>query len=126
MKTEGAKAPRPITSSAGASVRALRRRLEIEGYLKPASGDAAQRAGADLTAALQAASREVPQLVISDYRLGGWEDGLQAIERLREAAGQMLPALLISSAVAASLAAPLRGESWNERGASQLLNSGSS
>ncbi|MFG0583364.1 ATP-binding protein [Pseudomonas sp. zjy_9] len=55
------------------------------------------QACADLTAALQAASREVPQLVISDYRLGGGEDGLQAIERLREAAGQMLPALLISA-----------------------------
>lgn len=27
----------------------------------------------------------------------------------------MLPALLLSSAVAASLAAPLRGASWNER-----------
>lgn len=55
------------------------------------------QACADLTAALQAASREVPHLVISDYRLGGREDGLQAIERLREAAGQMLPALLISA-----------------------------
>lgn len=55
------------------------------------------QACADLTAALQAASREAPQLVISDYRLGGREDGLQAIERLREAAGQMLPALLISA-----------------------------
>ncbi|WP_175253567.1 hybrid sensor histidine kinase/response regulator [Pseudomonas sp. BMW13] len=55
------------------------------------------QACADLTTALQAASREVPHLVISDYRLGGGEDGLQAIERLREAAGQMLPALLISA-----------------------------
>ena len=34
----------------------------------------------------------------------------------------MLPALLLCSAVAASLAAPLRGASWNERGASQLLH----
>ncbi|WP_134677960.1 hybrid sensor histidine kinase/response regulator [Ectopseudomonas khazarica] len=55
------------------------------------------QACADLATALQAASREAPQLVISDYRLGGREDGLQAIERLREAAGQMLPALLISA-----------------------------
>jgi hypothetical protein len=34
----------------------------------------------------------------------------------------MLPALLLCSAIAASLAAPLRGASWNERGASQLLH----
>ena len=33
----------------------------------------------------------------------------------------MLPALLLCGAVAASLAAPLRGASWNERGATQLL-----
>ncbi|MBU3056100.1 ATP-binding response regulator [Pseudomonas indica] len=58
---------------------------------------------ADLPQALgrQAAFR--PQVLISDYRLAGEEDGLKAIERLREAAGQMLPALLISADVSPEL-----------------------
>ncbi|QNH04951.1 hybrid sensor histidine kinase/response regulator [Pseudomonas sp. B11D7D] len=55
------------------------------------------QACADLASALQALRQEAPQLLISDYRLAEQEDGLQAIERLREAAGQMLPALLISA-----------------------------
>ncbi|EZH79539.1 histidine kinase [Ectopseudomonas composti] len=55
------------------------------------------QACADLASALQALRVDTPQLLISDYRLAEQEDGLQAIERLREAAGQMLPALLISA-----------------------------
>lgn len=55
------------------------------------------QACADLAGALQALRQEVPQLLISDYRLAERGDGLQAIERLREAAGQMLPALLITA-----------------------------
>ncbi|MDU9410573.1 hybrid sensor histidine kinase/response regulator [Pseudomonas sp. zfem001] len=55
------------------------------------------QACADLTSALQVLRVDTPQLLISDYRLAEQEDGLQAIERLREAAGLMLPALLISA-----------------------------
>lgn len=55
------------------------------------------QACADLAGALVALRAEPPQLLISDYRLAEQGDGLQAIERLREAAGQMLPALLISA-----------------------------
>ncbi|KJU78684.1 histidine kinase [Ectopseudomonas oleovorans] len=55
------------------------------------------QACADLAGALQALRQEAPQLLISDYRLAERGDGLQAIERLREAAGQMLPALLITA-----------------------------
>lgn len=55
------------------------------------------QACADLASALQVLHVDTPQLLISDYRLAGQEDGLQAIERLREAAGLMLPALLISA-----------------------------
>lgn len=55
------------------------------------------QACADLASALQALQQEAPQLLISDYRLAEKGDGLQAIERLREAAGQMLPALLITA-----------------------------
>lgn len=51
---------------------------------------------ADLAAALHGL-QPPPQLLISDYRLAAAEDGLRAIERLREAAGSMLPALLISA-----------------------------
>lgn len=51
---------------------------------------------ADLDQALQRLEQAAPQLLISDYRLAT-EDGLRAIERLREAAGRMLPALLISA-----------------------------
>ncbi|MDZ4192356.1 MAG: response regulator [Pseudomonas sp.] len=50
-----------------------------------------------MAGALQALRQEAPQLLISDYRLAERGDGLQAIERLREAAGQMLPALLITA-----------------------------
>ncbi|MEX6502585.1 hybrid sensor histidine kinase/response regulator [Pseudomonas zhanjiangensis] len=52
---------------------------------------------ADLPAALCSLQTAAPQLLISDYRLAAVEDGLRAIDRLREAAGQMLPALLISA-----------------------------
>lgn len=55
------------------------------------------QACADLASALQVLRVDTPQLLISDYRLAEQEDGLQAIERLREAAGLMLPALLISA-----------------------------
>lgn len=55
------------------------------------------QACADLASALQVLRVDTPQLLISDYRLAEQEYGLQAIERLREAAGLMLPALLISA-----------------------------
>ena len=44
-----------------------------------------------------------PQVLISDYRLAATEDGLRVIERLREEAGRMLPALLITADVSADL-----------------------
>jgi len=52
---------------------------------------------ADLEAALACLAEAQPQLLISDYRLAAKEDGLYAIECLREAAGLMLPALLITA-----------------------------
>ncbi len=58
---------------------------------------------ADLGAALECLAEAAPQLLISDYRLAAAEDGLRAIERLREAAGQMLPALLISADISPEL-----------------------
>lgn len=61
------------------------------------------QACADLATALQALRQQVPQVLISDYRLAECADGLQAIERLRETAGQMLPALLISADLGSEL-----------------------
>lgn len=52
---------------------------------------------ADLKQALERLEQAAPQLLISDYRLAAADDGLRAIERLREAAGRMLPALLVSA-----------------------------
>lgn len=58
---------------------------------------------ADLPTALQRAGQTLPHLLISDYRLAAEEDGLRAIERLREQAGRMLPAMLISADVSPEL-----------------------
>lgn len=58
---------------------------------------------AELPAALAQVEAFQPQLLISDFRLGGGEDGLDALERLREHAGQMLPALLVSADVSSEL-----------------------
>jgi len=58
---------------------------------------------ASLDEALLAVGETPPQLLISDYRLGAQEDGLRALERLREAAGRMLPALLITADVTPEL-----------------------
>lgn len=58
---------------------------------------------ADLQAALECLAEAAPQLLISDYRLAANEDGLRAIERLREEAGCMLPALLISADISPAL-----------------------
>lgn len=44
-----------------------------------------------------------PQLLISDYRLSGELDGLQALEAMRERSGSMLPALLVSADVSPAL-----------------------
>ncbi len=44
-----------------------------------------------------------PQLLISDYRLSGALDGLQALEAMRERCGRMLPALLVSADVSPAL-----------------------
>jgi len=58
---------------------------------------------ADLQAALACLAEATPQLLISDYRLAASEDGLRAIERLREEAGRMLPALLVSADISPEL-----------------------
>ena len=58
---------------------------------------------ADPAEALQCLSEAQPQVLISDYRLAATEDGLRVIERLREEAGRMLPALLITADVSADL-----------------------
>lgn len=58
---------------------------------------------ADPAQALQCVAQAQPQVLISDYRLAATEDGLRAIERLREEAGRMLPALLITADVSADL-----------------------
>jgi signal transduction histidine kinase/CheY-like chemotaxis protein len=58
---------------------------------------------ADLEAALACLTEAQPQLLISDYRLAAKEDGLAAIQSLREAAGLMLPALLITADSSAQL-----------------------
>jgi two-component system, sensor histidine kinase len=58
---------------------------------------------ADLQEALACIEQAQPHLVISDYRLADKEDGLRAIERLREAAGSMLPALLITADISPQL-----------------------
>lgn len=58
---------------------------------------------ADLQAALQCLLEAQPQVLISDYRLAATEDGLRAIERLREDAGRMLPALLVTADISADI-----------------------
>lgn len=58
---------------------------------------------ADPAEALECVAQAQPQVVISDFRLAATEDGLRAIERLREEAGRMLPALLITADVSADL-----------------------
>jgi len=58
---------------------------------------------ADLGEALDCLDEAAPQLLISDYRLAAAVDGLRAIERLREAGGEMLPAVLISADVSPEL-----------------------
>ena len=58
---------------------------------------------ADPTEAMQCLREAQPQVLISDYRLAATEDGLRVIERLREEAGRMLPALLITADVSADL-----------------------
>ena len=58
---------------------------------------------ADPAEALECVAQAQPQVLISDFRLAATEDGLRAIERLREEAGRMLPALLITADVSADL-----------------------
>ena len=58
---------------------------------------------AALDEALSCLEQAQPQLLISDFRLAAAEDGLRAIERVREATGCMLPALLISADISPEL-----------------------
>ncbi|UVE18741.1 hybrid sensor histidine kinase/response regulator [Pseudomonas sp. LS44] len=59
---------------------------------------------ASLAEALERLPQVQPQLLISDYRLDGPENGLQVIELLRERAVEMLPAVLITADVGTNLA----------------------
>jgi signal transduction histidine kinase/CheY-like chemotaxis protein len=67
------------------------------------------RANADLGSALAEIEAFQPQLLISDFRLAGQEDGLDAIEQMRKRAGQMLPALLVSADASSELQTRSRG-----------------
>jgi two-component system, sensor histidine kinase len=83
--------------------------LEDDGPGREALAGLLQRWGcevwacADLQDALQCLAQAQPQVLISDYRLAASEDGLRALERLREESGRMLPALLITADISADL-----------------------
>ena len=49
--------------------------------------------GAQLTARL---AGQVPDLVVSDYRLANGETGLEVIERLRSAVGWAVPGIIVT------------------------------
>lgn len=66
------------------------------------------RACADLASALAQLKTFQPELLISDFRLAGQEDGLDAIERMRELSGEVLPALLVSADASSELQARSR------------------
>ena len=61
-------------------------------------------AGASTSAALvQLAGRGcMPELIVSDYRLGGDDDGLQAVAAVRALAGRDVPAVLVTADTAAA------------------------
>lgn len=63
---------------------------------------------ADLASALALVKSFQPQVLLSDFRLSGEEDGLDAIERMRELSGQVLPALLMSADASSELQARSR------------------
>ncbi|SEQ36665.1 Signal transduction histidine kinase [Pseudomonas cuatrocienegasensis] len=83
--------------------------LEDDAASREALRGLLERWGCDVAAcatlgeALLAVAEAPPHLLISDYRLGTEEDGLRALERLREEAGRMLPALLITAEVTPEL-----------------------
>ncbi|MBM7060373.1 hybrid sensor histidine kinase/response regulator [Pseudomonas sp. UL073] len=68
------------------------------------------RWGCTVTACASLAEAELqlaaasPQLLISDFRLGNGEDGLQVIEAVRQRIGRQLPAVLITADVSSVLA----------------------
>ncbi|WPC03746.1 hybrid sensor histidine kinase/response regulator [Pseudomonas benzenivorans] len=100
---------RPLAAAAGAALGGRILLLEDDGPGREALAGLLRRWGcqvwacADLPQALQCLDEARPQLLISDYRLGAAEDGLVALERLREASGWMVPALLISADVCPEL-----------------------
>jgi signal transduction histidine kinase len=102
-----AEAPAPAAVTKALQGRVLL--LEDDGPGRQALAGLLQRWGcevwacAGLAEALGCVDQAQPQLLISDYRLAAEEDGLRAIERVREAAGRMLPALLISADISPEL-----------------------
>jgi CheY-like chemotaxis protein len=108
---EPVEAPKPLPN-AQLSARILL--LEDDRASREALTDLLQRWGcevratADLPSALAQVEGFQPQLLISDFRLSGQEDGLDAIEQMRERAGQVLPAMLVSADVSSELQARSR------------------
>jgi signal transduction histidine kinase/CheY-like chemotaxis protein len=59
--------------------------------------------GTDAAIALLAAHDRPPELIVSDYRLAANENGVDAIERIRVALGDQVPAVLITAETAAAV-----------------------
>jgi CheY-like chemotaxis protein/two-component sensor histidine kinase len=71
-------------------------RAATEFYLKAFGHTAIGAASIDDAERALASGSRIPDLIISDYHLGGGQTGLDAINRLRSRAGRILPALLLS------------------------------
>ncbi len=71
-------------------------RAATEFYLKAFGHTALGAASIDDAERALASGSRIPDLIISDYHLGGGQTGLDAINRLRSRAGRTLPALLLS------------------------------
>jgi CheY-like chemotaxis protein len=99
-RPEPAQAPAAAPAAAGAVILLVEDDDAVRGatelYLR-AIGHTPIAAGsrAEAESALAAAGR-APDLIISDYHLGGGETGVDAIQAVRRHAGRMLPALLLS------------------------------
>lgn len=71
-------------------------RTATEFYLKTVGHTAISAARISAAEEALASAPRLPDLIITDYHLGGGETGLQAIARLRARAGRQLPALVLS------------------------------
>lgn len=95
---------------AGASLAARVLLVEDDVASREALSGLLTRWGCTVTACASLAEAELhvatanPQLLISDFRLDGSEDGLQVIETMRQRIGRQLPAVLITADVSLVLA----------------------